>query len=103
MKIYLKYGRKYSRPKNISSKFKSPFERKEIRFFLPFGQFPCYWIWIRIPNTDPDLGKPKQYGYLTLEKSHVSENVSARTKRSSFGEKKPLFIAEYKLCLGWST
>jgi hypothetical protein len=56
MKIYLKYGRKYSRPKNISSKFKSPFERKEIRFFLPFGQFPCYWIWIRIPNTDPDLG-----------------------------------------------
>jgi hypothetical protein len=22
-----------------------------------FGQFPCSWIRIRIPNTDPDLGQ----------------------------------------------
>ncbi len=29
---------------------------------INFGQFPCSWIQIRIPNTDPDPGQPKKCG-----------------------------------------
>jgi hypothetical protein len=30
--------------------------------FVNFGQFPCSWIRIRIPNTDPDPGQPNECG-----------------------------------------
>ncbi len=48
-------------------KYKSLIERLEIRFilFVNFGQFPCFWIRIRIhnrANMGPDPGKPNQCG-----------------------------------------
>jgi hypothetical protein len=30
--------------------------------FVNFGQFPFFWILIRIPNTDPDKGQLNECG-----------------------------------------
>jgi hypothetical protein len=38
--------------------------------FVNFNKYPCYWIRIRIPNTDPYSGQPNKCGtgYTTLKK-----------------------------------
>jgi hypothetical protein len=33
----------------------------EICLCINFGQFPCFWILIRIPDTDPDPEDQNQY------------------------------------------
>jgi hypothetical protein len=35
-------------------RYKSHFERLEIRFIVNIGQFLCSWIRVRIAITDPD-------------------------------------------------
>jgi hypothetical protein len=35
---------------------KNRFERLGTKFIYKFGQFPCSWIRVRIPNTDLDPG-----------------------------------------------
>ncbi len=36
------------------------------RFICKFCRFPCSWIRILVPNTDPDLGEPKQCGSMQI-------------------------------------
>ncbi len=41
------------------TKVQKPLKGRKPGLFLNFGQFPCSWIRIRIPNTDPDPGAVK--------------------------------------------
>jgi hypothetical protein len=34
--------------------------------FVNFGQFPCSWTWIRIPNIDPDPEQSKECGSMLI-------------------------------------
>ncbi len=42
--------------------------------FVNFGQFPCSWILIRIPNTDPDPGQPYQFGSMRIRIQNTGNN-----------------------------
>ncbi len=44
-----------NRSTNIPTKVQKPFFKAEKPcLFFNFGQFPCSWIRLRVPNTDPD-------------------------------------------------
>jgi hypothetical protein len=48
---------------NIPTKVQKPFFKgRKPGLFVNFGQFPCSWIRIRIPNTDPDPRQPNDCG-----------------------------------------
>jgi hypothetical protein len=57
------------------------------RIFVNFGQFPCSWIRIRIPTTDPYPGQPNECGSLRIRIHNI--------------EKRDLKIAHLKVCCIW--
>jgi hypothetical protein len=59
------FYRQYVKEYTYLRRYKSHFERLEIRFICNFGQFPSFRIRIRIciPNTDPDSGNTVVYYY----------------------------------------
>ncbi len=67
--------------KTYLRRYKGLFERLQLPsgLFVNFDQFPCYWIRIRIriPYTDPDPGKPNQYGSMQIRiwTLNIDQNV----------------------------
>ncbi len=62
MKNILKVGNKY---KNILTIFKGTKDREP-----GFGQLPCSWTRIRLPNTDPDSGRTAKSMRIWLVAQH---------------------------------
>jgi hypothetical protein len=57
-----------NRPHTVPMKLpKAFFKGRKPGFFLNFGQLPCFWIRILIPNTDPDLGQPNECGSMRIQ------------------------------------
>ena len=62
------------RSQNITRKVfsKAFWKGRKLGLFVNFGKFPCYWIRIRIPNTDPDSGQPNHRRSMRIQ-IHNSE------------------------------
>ncbi len=49
--------------------------------FVNFGQFPCSWILIQVPNTDPDPRKPNQCWPMRIGSTTLFRNIRMRIRK----------------------
>ncbi len=71
--------------------------------FVNFNQFPCSWIWIRIPNRDPDPAPGELIQFLTGVACRVnSEHVNLFSQRDNFWNERFL-VERFMLYLRYFT